>query len=195
MVITQPRNGQILKELMESAFNWKRPTAIRYPNLATEDCEKPLKEHELGKGEVLVEGKDILIIALGHMNHIALKVHSQLAEQGFESTVLDPIFIKPLDTDLICRLLLTHQKIVTIEEHCVIAGMGAILNHFLMRQGFSNIQVLNLGIPETFLEHGSHQDLLHEIGLTPEKILKQIMAHFNLRSINQQFSVIPKAND
>jgi 1-deoxy-D-xylulose-5-phosphate synthase len=185
MVISQPRNGQVLKELMESAFNWKRPAAIRYPNLATEDSDEPLKERELGKGEVLIEGKDILIIALGHMNNIALKAHALLAEQGFDATVLDPVFIKPLDSDLLCRLLLTHQKIVTIEEHCVIAGMGAIINNFLIRQGFSNIQVLNLGIPETFLDHGSHQDLLSEIGLTPEKIVKQVMTHFGLKGSNK----------
>lgn len=185
MVISQPRNGQILKELMESAFNWKRPAAIRYPNLVTEDSDEPLQERELGKGEVLTEGKDILIIALGHMNNIALKAHALLAEQGFDATVLDPIFIKPLDSDLLCRLLLNHQKIVTIEEHSVIAGMGAIINNFLIRQGFSNVQVLNLGIPETFLDHGSHQDLLNEIGLTPEKIVKQIMTHFGLKSSNK----------
>lgn len=182
MVISQPRNGQVLKELMESAFAWKRPVAIRYPNLGTEDSEEPLKEREMGKGEVLVEGKDILIIALGHMNTVAMKTQALLVKQGFEPTVLDPIFVKPLDADLLCRLLLTHQKIVTIEEHSVVAGMGAIINNFLMRQGFSNVQVLNLGIPETFLDHGNNQDLLNEIGLTPEKITKQIMTHFSLRS-------------
>lgn len=185
MVITQPRNGQVLKELMESAFAWKRPTAIRYPNLATEDSEGELKERELGKGEVLIEGKDVLIIALGHMNSVALKTRMLLAEQGIEATVLDPVFIKPLDSEIICRLLLTHQKIVTIEEHSVAAGMGAIFNHFFMRQGYSNIQVLNLGIPETFLDHGSHQDLLNEIGLTPEKIAKQVISHFGLKNPSQ----------
>lgn len=183
MVIAQPRNGQVLKELMESAFSWKRPAAIRYPNLATEESEERLQERELGKGEVLVEGKEILIIALGHMNTIAMKTHDLLAQHGIEATVLDPVFVKPLDADLLCRLLLTHQKIVTIEEHSVIAGMGAIINHFLMRQGFNHIQVLNLGIPETFLEHGSHGDLLQEIGLTPENIAKQIMTHFSLYSL------------
>lgn len=183
MIISQPRNGQVLKELMESAFSWKRPTAIRYPNLATEDAEEPLKERELGKGEILAEGKDLLIIALGHMNTIALKSIALLAQLGIEATLLDPIFIKPLDSDLLCRLLLTHQKIVTIEEHSVTVGMGAIINNFLMRQGFSNVQVLNLGIPETFLDHGSHQDLLNEIGLNPEKIVKQIIAHFGIKSL------------
>ena len=180
MVISQPRNGHVLKELMESAFSWKRPAAIRYPNLPAEDSKEPLKERELGKGEVLIEGKDILIISLGHMNQVALKAHAILAEQGYQATILDPVFIKPLDSDLLCRLLLTHQKIVTIEEHSVVAGMGAIINHFLIRNGFTHIQVLNLGIPETYLEHGSYQELLNEIGLTPEKIVKQIITHFDL---------------
>lgn len=180
MIITQPRNGQILKELMNSAHQWKRPIAIRYPNLVTEEGEEPLQERELGKGEILIEEKDILIIALGHMNGIALETHALLAKNGFSATVLDPIFIKPLDTDLLYRLLETHQKIVTIEEHSVMAGMGAIINHFLIRNGFSNIQVLNLGIPETFLEQGSHAELLNEIGLEPKKIVQQIISFFGL---------------
>lgn len=180
MVISQPRNGHVLKEIMESAFHWKRPTAIRYPNLSTEDSSDPIKERELGKGEILVQGKDVLIIALGHMNGIALKTHTLLAQEGLDSTVLDPVFIKPLDSELICTLLVNHQMIVTIEEHSTTAGMGSIINNFLITQGFSNVQVLNLGIPETFLEHGSHQDLLNEIGLTPEKIVKRIISHFSL---------------
>lgn len=185
MVISQPRNGHILKELLESAFSWKRPTAIRYPNLTTEEPEEPIKERELGKGEILAEGEDILIIALGHMNSIALKTRELLTQKGIYATIMDPIFVKPLDSELLCRLLINHQKIVTIEEHSVISGMGSIVNNFLVRQGFSNVQVLNLGIPETFLEHGSHQDLLNEIGLTPEKISKQIYAHFNFKSVEK----------
>lgn len=180
MVICQPRNGQLLKELMDSAFSWKRPTAIRYPNLPTEEATNPLVEREMGRGEVLIEGRHLLIIALGHMNTLAMKTRCLLEKEGIEATVLDPIFVKPLDSELLCRLLLNHQKIVTIEEHSVMAGMGAIINHFLMRQGFSHIQVLNLGIPETFLDQGSHSDLLNEIGLTPEKIAKQIVTHFQL---------------
>jgi 1-deoxy-D-xylulose-5-phosphate synthase len=180
MVICQPRNGHVLKELMESAFDWKRPAAIRYPNQATEDSDAPIIQRELGKGEVLIEGEDLLILALGHIVNAALKAQTLLAEQGIKASVVDPVFVKPLDTELLCHLLLTHQKIVTIEEHSVQSGMGSIINHFLMKQGFSNVQVLNLGIPETFLEHGSNQDLLNEIGLTPDKIAKQITSYFSL---------------
>ncbi|MCE2983059.1 MAG: 1-deoxy-D-xylulose-5-phosphate synthase [Parachlamydia sp.] len=181
MVITQPRNGHILKELMESAFHWRRPTAIRYPNLPTEEPNEPIRMRELGKGDLLKEGDDVLIIALGHHCTTALKTSSLLAEEGIQAAVLDPIFIKPLDEELLYSLLSTHTKIVTIEEHSLNSGMGAILNHFLMRNGFSSVQVLNFGIPETFIDHGSNQDLLNEIGLTPDKIVKQIVAHFDFK--------------
>lgn len=181
MIISQPRNAQVQRELLESAFSWKQPAAICYPNLPAEEFSEPepLKERKPGSGEVLVEGKELLIIALGHMNAVALKTRELLLEDGIEATVMDPVFIKPLDSDLLYKLLLTHQKIVTIEEHSVQAGMGAIINHFLIKNGYTNIQVLNLGVPETFLEHGSHQTLLNDIGLTPEKIAMQIQSHFS----------------
>lgn len=184
MVISQPRNGQVLKELLESSFSYGRPTAIRYPNMATEEGSGPLQHREMGKGEVLEEGKGLLIIGLGHMTAVALKVRELLEKEGISSTVMDPVFIKPLDTELICRLLVTHQQIVTIEEHAVVSGLGAILNHFLMGQGFHNIQVMNFGIPETFLEQGSNKELMDEIGLSPEKITDQILR--NLKSTSKR---------
>lgn len=178
MVISQPRDGQVLKELLESAFSWGRPAAIRYPNMITEEEQKPLQQRPLGKGEVLIEGEDLLIISLGHMNQMALKVQALLNEQGIYPTILDPIFVKPLDSELICKLLVNHQRIVTIEEHSVISGMGSIINNFLLSHGFNNVQVLNLGIPEAFIESGSNALLLNEIGLTPEKITQNILRHF-----------------
>jgi 1-deoxy-D-xylulose-5-phosphate synthase len=180
MVIAQPRNGHILKELLESAFSWKRPTAIRYPNATTTESDEPLRDRELGKGEIIVQGQDLLIIALGQMNGVAIKTRELLLAQGIQATILDPIFIKPLDSDLLCELLLTHQKIVTLEEHSVISGMGSIINNFLIKNRYSNVQVLNLGIPETFVDHGSNSELLAELGLTPEKITHQIKTHFYL---------------
>lgn len=178
MIITQPRNGHVLKELMESAFTWGQPSAIRYPNMATEDSDLPLKIRPVGKGEVLAQGKDLLIISLGHMNGTALKVKELLKADGIDATVLDPVFVKPLDHELICSLLLTHQKIVTIEEHSVVAGLGAIVNNFLMHNGYTHLQVLNLGVPETFVEQGSHGELIKELNLHPEGIAQKIKSHF-----------------
>lgn len=178
MVITQPRNGQVLKELLESSFSYNRPTAIRYPNMATDEGDAPLKYRELGKGEILAEGNGLLIISLGHMNLTALKVREKLLDDEIQATVMDPIFIKPLDSELLCKLLLTHNRIVTIEEHSVQSGLGAILNHFLLRHGFNHVQVLNFGIPETFVEHGGYNDLIKELGLTADQIRDQILKQF-----------------
>lgn len=180
MVISQPRNGQLLKELLEASFTWGKPAAIRYPNIATEEPHQPLTYRELGKGEILAEGEDILIIGLGHMSYTALELRDLLAQNGIVATVLDPIFVKPLDTELLRQLLLTHSRLVTIEEHSLISGMGAIINHFLMSKGYNHVQVANFGIPETFVEQGSHAELLDELGLTPQKIYHKLSRQFSL---------------
>lgn len=182
MIISQPRNGHVLKELLESSFSWGRPAAIRYPNMATEDSTHPLLPREIGKGEILSEGEDILIIGLGHMTYTALRLKEMLEEIGVNATVLDPVFIKPLDAELLCKLLLKHQRIVTIEEHSLACGMGSIINNFLMSQGYSNVQVANFGVPETFVEQGSHAELLNELGLTPQKIFQRLILQFNLKA-------------
>lgn len=181
MVICQPRNGHVLKELMESAFSWQLPTAIRYPNLSTTEEENtPCKFRELGKGEVLSEGRDILLIALGHMVHTALEVKELLAPLGVNATVLDPVFVKPLDTNLLHALLMTHKKVATIEEHSLNGGLGMVINHFLIRHGLTNVSVHNFGIPDTFVEQGSHGALTKDLGLTANQIAETIKEEFLL---------------
>lgn len=183
MIITQPRNGQVLKELLESSFTWGHPVAIRYPNIATEETDQPIQLRELGKGEVIVEGEDILLIGLGHMTNTCLQIRDKLLANNINATVLDPIFVKPLDADLLCKLLLTHRRVVTIEEHSLTSGLGSILNNFLMTHGYNNIQVANFGIPEAFVEQGSHAELLDELGLTADKIYHQLLLKFNFKKL------------
>jgi 1-deoxy-D-xylulose-5-phosphate synthase len=118
------------------------------------------------------------------MAYTALQVKEKLEAYGVNATVLDPVFVKPLDSELLCTLLLTHQRIVTIEEHSVVSGMGSIINNFLMSQGYSHLQVINIGVPETFVEQGSHAELVDELGLTPTKIVQRIAVEFNLAEKN-----------
>lgn len=191
MIITQPRNGLLLKELLESSFSWGHPAAIRYPNLATEEhIDAPITHRTLAKGEVLVEGSDLLLIGLGHMNYTALEVRNLLLPFGINATVLDPVFVKPLDTELLSHLLETHKRVVTIEEHSVSCGLGSIINNFLMTQSYNQTQVINFGIPEAFIEQGTHQELLNELALTPEKIFRRIVLQFNLKEINYDYSSV-----
>ncbi len=179
MVICQPRDGGVLKELMESAFTWNRPTAIRYPNMATEENQLPIMKRELGTAEVLQEGSEIAIIALGHMCSTATEIAAILQKLGITATLIDPVFVKPLDSDLFCRILHTHKFIVTIEEHALSVGLGSIINSFIMRNSFNaHVCVLNFGIPDTFVEQGSHKEILQELGLTAENISKKIVSEF-----------------
>jgi 1-deoxy-D-xylulose-5-phosphate synthase len=184
MAICQPRNGHLLKELLESSFSWKRPTAIRYPNIATEEPDLPLAFRPLGKGELLVQGEGILILGLGHMANTALKLREEFLKIGENPSVMDPIFVKPLDTDLLASLLMTHQRLITIEEHSAASGMGAIVNHFLMSNGFNHVESANFGVPEQFIEQGTHAELLEEIGLTPQKIFHAACLRFGLSMNN-----------
>jgi 1-deoxy-D-xylulose-5-phosphate synthase len=178
MIICQPRNGHILKELMECAFDWKRPVAIRYPNLTTDEPEAPLIKRELGKGEILSQGEDLLIVALGHMYTTALEIKSLLEKEGINATVVDPIFLKPLDTELFCDLLTSHTKVVTLEEHSLQAGLGMILNSFIVRNGF-HPTVLNLGVPDAFIQHGANKDLLKDLELDAKSAAQNILKHFD----------------
>lgn len=182
MIIAQPRDGKVLKELFDSAFTWGRPSAIRYPNMITEEGEAPFQQRIPGEAELLKDGDDLLIIALGTMNKVALEVAEKLKEKGISAAVLDPVFVKPLDTDLLCRLLLTHERLVTIEEHALTCGFGAYLNHYLLSSGYNGLQVLNLGLPDAFLPHGSYKDLMKEFALDSESVVKSILHHFNFKT-------------
>ncbi|NGX58365.1 MAG: 1-deoxy-D-xylulose-5-phosphate synthase [Chlamydiae bacterium] len=183
MVISQPRDGQLLRELLQSAFSYGHPTAIRYPNMATEDATQPLQLRECGKGEILAEGRGLLIISLGHMNKTAMEVRESLLDQGITATVMDPIFVKPFDYELLNKLMLTHNQIVTLEEHSVTSGLGSVVNNALVQQGFSGCEILNLGIPERFIEHGDYASVIDELGLTPEKVTNRILEHFSFAEV------------
>jgi 1-deoxy-D-xylulose-5-phosphate synthase len=181
MVICQPRNGHVLKELLESSFSWKRPVAIRYPNMATEEDSSSLKPRPLGIGEVLLEGEEIAIFSLGHMNQVAFQTRILLEKEGIFPTLIDPIFVKPLDEELIRKIVASHKYIVTIEEHSLQGGLGSSINQWLIKEGIQDIQVLNLGIPDIFLDHGSYAQIIQEAGLSAPQISKAIVQRFSLK--------------
>ncbi len=185
MVIVQPRDGNLIKDLLESAFKWNLPTAIRYPNMETFESERDTIYRPLGKGEILSQGKDIVIIALGHMCNLAIEVRTILLENGIEATVVDPIFVKPLDADLLINLMESHHYFVTIEEHSVLTGLGMVINSFLLNSGNAEIQVQNFGLPDTFIEHGSYRELMNSAGLSAKKIAEKILEKYNFKQTRE----------
>jgi 1-deoxy-D-xylulose-5-phosphate synthase len=186
MIITQPRNANILKEILNSVFEWKKPTAIRYPNLETEETSHPLQKRQIGSYDILNEGKDILIIAIGHMYKTAFEIKKILKEKGHNPTILDPIFIKPLNEKLYKELFQIHNYIITLEEHALSCGFASILNNFIIINNIKGIEVLNFGLPDKFIKYGKNSDLLKEAKLDAksisEKILNSILKKTNLKA-------------
>jgi 1-deoxy-D-xylulose-5-phosphate synthase len=183
LLIAQPRDGTLLQELLTSAMDYEQPIAIRYPNLPTEAPSSTQKTREIGKGEVVLQGRDILILACGHHIKTALDVAKILEKEGVFPTVIDPIFIKPLDEDLLKTHITSHQIVITLEEHALCSGFGEIINSFILRQSLKPLKVLNLGIPDLFVEHGSHQELLKELKLDAISISETIISCFSLETL------------
>ncbi len=182
LIIAQPRNGKVLKELIKSSLKWNNPTAIRYPNLPTSD-EEPTFEREVGKAEILKQGKDLAIIALGHKVDTALQVRDLLKEEGIDASVIDPVFIKPLDTKLLDKLFLTHSQVITIEEHSLKGGFGESVNSYILQNNYHHVKVINVGIDDTFIEQGSHSLLSKAYGLDATSIKDRIVDEFALKRL------------
>ncbi|MFA6502570.1 MAG: 1-deoxy-D-xylulose-5-phosphate synthase, partial [Parachlamydiales bacterium] len=160
IVIAQPRNGNLLKELLSSVFDWKKTVAIRYPNLETQEEDLPLRKLNEKSYDILNTGSKILIIAIGHMYKTAQEVNEILKQNGYNATILDPIFIKPLNKELLQNLTSLHDYVITIEEHSVTSGFGSIYNNFLVQYNLRPKQVLNFGLQDEFIEHGRNDELL-----------------------------------
>ncbi len=178
MVICQPRNGDLLKELLDSCFDWNLPVAIRYPNIETQESARESRRRPLGKGEILAEGEDLIIVALGAMAKTALTVRGQLIERGIFATVVDPIFVKPLDRALLLELCSKHSRLVTLEEHSLKSGLGAEVASFLFENGLGQIDLLQIGVPDQFYHHKNSAEFLDAIGLSAVKIEERILASF-----------------
>ncbi len=175
MIIAQPRNGNVLKEIMQSVFAWKKPTAIRYPNITTSENNLPSRKRSPGCAEILSYGKDIALIALGVMCEVAQDVKMKLEAYGINITIIDPVFVKPLDETLFSSIFATHKLIFTLEEHVLSSGFGSIINSFVLQNNFQSCHVVNLGIPDDFVPHGSRNSLLDKLDLNAEKIADCIL--------------------
>ncbi len=179
MIIAQPRNGHVLKELLQSSPSWGRPAAIRYPNLETEEFKAPLAFRSPGSAELLAEGRDVLLIALGHTCATALQVREILLAQGIEAAVLDPVFVKPLDADMLRRLFPLYSLAATIEEHSLHGGMGMIINDFLIKNRLQRLHMINFGVPDIWVQFGSNQSLVQELGLDAKSIAERIAQEYH----------------
>ena len=140
-------------------------------------CESELCELPIGRGELLREGKDVCLLAIGSMVQPALQVADALATGGIQAGVVNLRFAKPLDKDLIMQAAATYGRLVTLEEGVLAGGVGSAVLELLNASGLlQEVQVLNLGIPDEFVPHGDKKYLFRDMGLDNGSITEKITA-------------------
>ncbi len=172
MLIMTPSDERECRLMLSTGYKHSGPAAVRYPRGAGIGASpgSDLETIDIGKAVVKREGKHIVLLAFGSLLQIALEV-----AQEIDASVVDMRFVKPLDESLLKELSQNHERFVTLEENAISGGAGSAVNEFFMQQ---NIQrnVLNLGIPDRFIEHGEPGDLLRRCGLDKAGVLQAIQA-------------------
>jgi len=170
MTVINPADAVSAKALLKSALEHQGPVYVRLGRAPVPICHSENTKFEIGKGIKLKEGKDIAIVATGIMVSRALEASAKLDELGIKSSVIDMHSLKPFDNALITNLAQTTGKIVTVEEHSVIGGLGSAVCEVVADT--CPVPVRRMGVQDTFGESGSPDELLQHHGLTVEDIVK-----------------------
>ena len=172
MVVMAPADENECRQMFHTGFKYQGPASVRYPRgkgpgVQINSAMTPL---EIGKASVVREGKDVAILAFGSMVAPAAAVGEDL-----DATVINMRFVKPLDTELILHLVSSHQYLITVEENVIAGGAGSAVNELLIANG-RLLPILNLGLPDVFVEQGTREECLAECGLDQVGIGKSIAA-------------------
>ncbi|MGE5259025.1 MAG: 1-deoxy-D-xylulose-5-phosphate synthase [Hyphomicrobiales bacterium] len=177
MVVMAPRDENELRRMMLTALQHDGPITFRYPRgtavgtpLDTVPTPVPI-----GKAKILKDGSDVVILAVGVSVSEALKAHAVLADQGVQATVVDGRFVKPVDANLLVDLVRRIPRLVTVEENVRQGGFGSAVLETLNDAGIHHVSIERLGIPDTFVEHGSQSLLRAKYGLDAKGIANAAM--------------------
>jgi len=177
LVLMAPKDENELRDMLFTAVEHPGPVALRYPRGRGLGVafSSTLRKVPIGKAEVLREGQDLLILALGASVSPALEAAKELEKQGFSATVVNVRFIKPLDEPLILSLAAQHGRVLTVEENVVAGGFGSAVLELLADHDLFGVTVKRLGIPDVFVEHGTQDVLRKKYGLDAAGILKSAL--------------------
>ncbi len=179
MVLMAPRDEALLADMLHTSLQYDDgPVGIRYPRGEAEGVPIPETPRalDIGTGEVLREGERVALLGYGYGVPLALGAGDLLAsEHGLEPTVADARFAKPLDSDLIERLVSDHDVLVTVEENVLAGGFGsAVVEELADRDLAGRARVIRLGLPDRYVTHGKPALLREEVGLTPEAVAGRV---------------------
>ncbi|MEE4356089.1 MAG: 1-deoxy-D-xylulose-5-phosphate synthase [Desulfococcaceae bacterium] len=174
MVVMAPKDEAELRQMMRTALAHKGPIAFRYPRGSGEgvSLETETGNLAIGKAEILAEGEDLLILAIGSSVGQSRKAVSELAASGIRSTLVNCRFVKPLDTGLICPLVRRIPRVISVEENVRQGGFGSAVLESLSDADISGFRLRRIGIRDTFVEHGPQHILRAKYGVDADAIVK-----------------------
>ena len=173
MKIMAPADENECRQMLYTGFMQDGPVAVRYPRGSGPGVavDPDMQAIPLGKGEIRRKGKRLALLAFGSMLAPSLE-----AGEAFDATVVNMRWVKPLDQDLVRELVNSHELLITIEENAVAGGAGSAVGEFVLAQGLTT-NVINLGLPDQFIEHGDHKSQLAKCGLDASGIRRAILRY------------------
>lgn len=174
MAVLAPKNRWELEKELEFAFQYPGPIAIRYPRgegyQGLEEYQAPV---EFRRGELISEGEGIALLAVGSMVSTAEHIRDKLKEEGYDLTLANGRFIKPIDVKLVDRLAATHDCIVTLEENVLQGGFGLQVTSYVHKH-YPDVRVLNIALPDAYVEHGNVSLLREALGIDSDSIIRRM---------------------
>jgi 1-deoxy-D-xylulose-5-phosphate synthase len=176
IIVMAPKDENELQHMLTTAVAGRRPVSLRYPRgrgLGVK-LDYDLKTLAIGKGEILREGSDLAIFAVGVTVHPALAAACRLAAEGINIKVINARFVKPLDAELLSQTAAQIKKVITVEENVLQGGFGSAVLEMLAEKNITGVRVKRLGIPDEFVEHATQAELRRQYGLDEDGIVRAI---------------------
>lgn len=194
IVIMSPGDENELQHMLATALKHPGPAVVRYPrgHGTGASLDSNLMEMPIGRAEILRDGSDVTLLAVGAMNALALEAAGILSVKGVEAAVINARFVKPLDEDVIMRYAERTGKVITIEEHVLQGGFGSAVLELLSSRGKMDVHVGRYGIPDSFIEHGNRDLLLTRCGITVEQIVRDVQHLCSQKTSSHKLKVITK---
>ncbi len=189
ITVAAPMNEEELRNMMYTAqLDGMGPFSIRYPRGSgvMVDWRKPFKKLEFGKANVLRNGNEIAILTIGHIGNLAAEAADMLEADGISVYHADMRFVKPIDTAVLKYVGENFKTVVTVEDGCLPGGFGSAVLEWLNDNGY-DIRVIRLGIPDSFIEHGTQQQLYADCGYDIENIY-QTAKKYSPKKVNMRVS-------
>jgi 1-deoxy-D-xylulose-5-phosphate synthase len=176
LIVMAPKDENELRHMLKTAVSCGSPVSLRYPRGkgVGAKLDKKIKTLKIGKGEVLRNGSDLAVIAIGATVYPALAAAEKMAGEKVSVKVINARFVKPIDSALILNTASSFKKMIIVEENVLQGGFGSAVLELLAEKGIKDVKIKRLGIPDEFVEHATQAQLRHKYGIDEEGIIRAI---------------------